>query len=221
MKLFVFDMAGTTVFDKNHVGNALLSALKSYGFDFSIAEINKVMGFEKPVAIKVLLDSQNIEYNEETVNQIHEAFVADMIMYYQTSEEVKPTENVMETFDYLRGKGIKVGFDTGFSRPIANAIFERLGWIQGTHYDFSITSDEVEHGRPYPDMIYKAMQLFNITDSKEVAKVGDTISDLEQGVNASCGLVIGVTTGAYKREELATSTHNHIIDNLIEIKNIL
>src|SRR5690606_6474963 len=189
MKLFVFDMAGTTEFDKKNVGNALLSALKGYGFDFSIAEINKVMGFEKPVAIKVLLERQNIEYNEETVNQIHEAFVADMIMYYQTSEEVKPTENVMETFDYLRGKGIKVGFDTGFSRPIANAIVERWGWIRGTHYECSNTCDEGERGRPYRDMIHKAMQLFYITDSKGVAKVGDTISDFGQGVNGSCGLV--------------------------------
>lgn len=221
MKLFVFDMAGTTIYDQNHVGTALQGALKKFGHDFSIEDINVVMGFEKPVAIKELLNSKKVAYTEEFVEDIHKDFVEQMIAYYSTSEEVKPTENVLEVFAYLRAKGIKVGFDTGFSRPIADTIFNRLGWQLGSDFDFTVTSDEVEHGRPYPHMIFKAMEQFGIDDSRLVAKVGDTASDLEQGMNAGCGLVIGVTTGAYTRSELEQSAHHHIIDNLMEIKNLI
>lgn len=221
MKLFVFDMAGTTIYDKNHVGIALQNALNQFNYPFSIEEINVVMGFEKPVAIKELLQSKQINPAEEAIEAIHEYFVKEMIAYYETSSDVKPTENVLEIFDYLRAKDVKVGFDTGFSRPIADAIFKRLNWKAGIDFDFTITSDEVPHGRPYPDMIFKAMAQFGITDPEQVAKIGDTVSDLEQGMNARCGCVIGVTTGAYSRAELENAPHHHIIDNLIEIKNLL
>ncbi|WP_115619909.1 HAD hydrolase-like protein [Chryseobacterium indoltheticum] len=119
---------------------------------------------------------------------------------------------------YLRKNGIYVAFDTGFSRPIADIIFKRLDWKQVEDFDFSITSDQVENGRPYPDMIFKAMEYFNITDSKEVGKIGDTMSDLQQGENAKCGLTTGVTTGAYSRNELKGYHHDFIINDLLELK---
>lgn len=219
MELIVFDMAGTTVQDENKVGLTLQAALKEFGYEFSIEEINVVMGYEKPVAISILINDENVE--PSLINKIHQSFVEKMIAYYKQSNEVKSTPNAYETIQYLRNNGIKVAFDTGFSRPIADAIFEKLNWKQGIDFDFSITSDEVEHGRPYPDMIFKAMEHFNISDASKVGKVGDTMSDLQQGENAKCGLVVGVTTGAYRREELQNHYHNYIIDNLSELKNNL
>ena len=62
--------------------------------------------------------------------------------------------------------------------------------------DVTVTSDEVKRGRPQPDMVFKAMQELGLKDAKRVAKVGDTPSDLEEGVNAGCGAVIGVTAGS-------------------------
>lgn len=217
MELIVFDMAGTTVHDENKVGLTLQAALKEFGFDFSVEQINVVMGYEKPVAISILIEQKN----PELINKIHAVFVAKMIAFYKESTEVKATSNAHETIQYLRSNGIKVAFDTGFSRPIADVIFEKLNWKLGVDFDFSITSDEVEHGRPYPDMIFRAMEHFNISDARLVGKVGDTMSDLQQGENAKCGLVVGVTTGAYSREELEHHHHHYIIDDLSELKNKL
>lgn len=221
MELIVFDMAGTTVHDENKVGITLQAALAEAGYEFSIDEINVVMGYEKPVAISILLNDNNVETNSLLIDTIHQSFVMKMIEHYEQSNEVRSTNNAHETIQYLRNKGIKVAFDTGFSRPIANAIFKRLGWTEGIDFDFSVTSDEVEHGRPYPDMIYKSMTHFGIVNAKKVGKVGDTKSDLQQGESAQCGLVIGVTTGAYKRESLDPFYHDFIIDDLSELQNIL
>ena len=87
--------------------------------------------------------------------------------------------------------------------------------------DYSVTSDEVKHGRPYPDMILKAMAQFKITDPAQVTKVGDTPSDMMEGMNAKCGNVIGVTWGAYKREELEMEKHTHLVADLVEILAIV
>ena len=44
--------------------------------------------------------------------------------------------------------------------------------------DAVVTSDEVPHGRPHPDMIRQLMQRLGVQDPLRVAKVGDTRADL-------------------------------------------
>jgi phosphoglycolate phosphatase-like HAD superfamily hydrolase len=66
-------------------------------------------------------------------------------------------------------------------------------------------------------MIGLAMQRAGITDAREVAKVGDSVIDIEEGRNAGASLNIGITTGAHTRQQLESANPNHIVDNLIEI----
>ena len=49
-----------------------------------------------------------------------------------------------------------------------------------------------------------------------VVKVGDTPSDLEEGLAASCGLVVGVTHGTHTREQL-TRPGVEVVDRLADI----
>jgi phosphonatase-like hydrolase len=144
-----------------------------------------------------------------------------MLHHYRYNPEVKAKPNVEFVFDSLRKRGIKVVIDTGFSRDIADAIIERLRWQSEKLIDYSVTSDEVKHGRPYPDMIQKAMAHFGIKNPAQVTKVGDTPSDLMEGMSAQCGNVIGVTWGAYKREELEMEKYTHLVDDLVEILKIV
>lgn len=224
IKLVVFDMAGTTIKDKNNVGFALMDALADEGFHAEIDEINQVMGYPKPIAIEKLLEIKCTDLSEITpdyIQEIHANFVNKMVKYYQTSKEVGEKDGVQDTFKILRTAGIKVGIDTGFSREIANTIFDRLGWKEGETFDYSVTSDEVENGRPYPDMIYNLMEKAGIGDASQVAKVGDTGSDMTQGKAAVCALVIGVTTGSWKKEDLEKEYHTHLIAELPEILDII
>jgi phosphoglycolate phosphatase-like HAD superfamily hydrolase len=104
-----------------------------------------------------------------------------MIHHYRYNPEVKGKPNVEYVFDALRKQGVKVVIDTGFSRPIADAIIERLGWKDKGLIDYSVTSDEVKQGRPDPDMIFNAMAEFGLSNAGQVAKIGDTPSDLMEG----------------------------------------
>jgi len=224
IKLVVFDMAGTTVEDNNSVAAVLQYAMKSFGYDTSMEDVNKVMGYPKPVAIKALLEQYG-ENNEAAdaakVAAIHDVFVGEMMTHYQQSPVIREKEGVRDTFIKLKEQNIKIGIDTGFSRNIADAIFDRLGWKEAGLFDVSITSDEVANGRPYPDMIFKAMQLTDVADVAHVAKVGDTASDMQEGFAAGCKYVIGVTTGSYTAEELQQEPHTHLINHLYEVVDIV
>ncbi|MEN7551812.1 HAD-IA family hydrolase [Rapidithrix thailandica] len=225
IKLVVFDMAGTTVKDKSNVGAAFKRALESFGYDaITDAEVQEVMGYEKPLAIKRLLEKHEPEtakITEELIAGIHQKFVDGMIRYYETNPEIGSTPNAEAVLKGLREQGIKVGINTGFSRDIAEAIVKRLQWREKGVFDCLVASDEVPQGRPYPDMIQKLMLETGVEDIEEVAKVGDTEVDVNEGKNAGCKYIVGVTTGAYSREELAVYGPTHIIDNLSELSAIL
>jgi phosphonatase-like hydrolase len=221
IELVVFDMAGTTVYDGDAVNASFRAALAAWGIEADQALVNTVMGLPKPQAIRMLLE-QCYQPREVTpplnhVNAIHEDFARRMRSYYATDPAVREIPGASATFAALRRAGIKVALNTGFFRPIAEVLLARLDWVPPAVIDADVTSDEVPRGRPHPDMIQHLMQRLGIRDARRVAKVGDTRADLEEGTNAGCGLVIGVTTGSYSREHLQACPHSHIVESVAEV----
>lgn len=222
IQLLVFDMAGTTVKDSDSVHTALQSAFEKQHITISRNEANDVMGYPKPVAIRALLGLKgNSHPDERLVQTIFEDFQEEMVNFYQYHPNVAEIKGVSEFFEWLHKHGFKIAIDTGFDRRIANAILNRLEWMKKGLIDISITSDEVANGRPYPDMIYRAMELTGVSSAEQVVKVGDTASDLLQGTAAGCKYVVGVTTGAFTKEALLKEPHTHIIDQLSDLIPIL
>jgi len=224
IKLAVFDMAGTTVEDIDFVADALVKAFKKQELYISHKHANTKMGIPKPVAIREMLDEIFEEIPEnihELVKTIHADFIQLMINFYKTHPSVRGKINAVRTMLALKNAGVKVALDTGFSRDIADAIIDRLGWDIQQVIDFSVASDEVKNGRPHPDLILKAMEIAGISDSQEVAKIGDTESDLGEGTAAGCKYVIGVTSGAQPRSVLEKAPHTHLVDDIYEVVNIV
>lgn len=224
VELIVFDLAGTTITDNHDVHRALQKALAKYGILISIEEANRVMGIPKPLAIRTLLDNHNTGYRpltEDFIQEIYQLFVEEMITFYESDPSVCEKYGVTDTFFKLKESKLKIAIDTGFDRRITDSILQRLDWVSQNLIDATVTSDEVPRGRPYPDLIYKAMELTHVKNTKCVAKVGDTVSDLREGNAAGCGWVIGVTTGAYSKAELQKEQHTHLIENVHQILDIL
>ncbi|WPU93359.1 HAD hydrolase-like protein [Mucilaginibacter sabulilitoris] len=224
IKLVVFDIAGTTVKDDHEVSKAFQAALKKYNYTVELDKINPLMGYEKNLAIKQMLQLHETDADKittELVSDIHKEFVHQMIGFYQHEPGIEPLPNVEETFANLRTLGVKVGINTGFSRDIADTVITRLQWRERGLIDHVIGSDEVELGRPHPYMIQKMMADGGITDPLEVAKVGDTEVDVREGQNAGCKYVIGVTTGIFTRTELESYNPTHIIDDIAQVIDII
>jgi phosphonatase-like hydrolase len=220
--LVVFDLAGTTVKENFDVQRTLQNSFDKVGLVISIGQASKVMGIPKPIAIRQLLESLKHEsISDDFIRYIHADFVSSMVAFYETDKTVQENKGVTETFKVLKKHGIKIIVDTGFDRPIVHALLQRLGWEKNQLIDGSVTSDEVAHGRPFPDLIFKAMEIAGVTDVKRVAKVGDTASDLEEGNSAGCSLVVGITTGAFTKEQLQSVKHTHLIREIPELLKIL
>ncbi len=221
IELAVFDMAGTTINDEDGVNRCLRAALSHVGVEASRDAVNLVMGIPKPLAIRQLLERYERPELVANLDAIHDDFVQRMIAFYQSDPSVHEIAGAGETFRKLRSAGIKVALDTGFTRDIVDVVLARLGWKDTGLLDTTVTSDEVERGRPHPDMLLKAMRDTGVSDPRRVAKIGDTPSDLAEGTAAGCGMVIGVTGGSHTAEQLKPCQHTHLIGTVADLPELL
>lgn len=215
-RLALFDIAGTTVSDPGFVAQAFVGAMSDAGHPIGHDACRPLMGYPKPLAIAHLLGDAA---NEATVAAIHADFVQRMLVCYREWPGVEPLPGAESVFALLRAHGVKVALNTGFSRDIADAIVERLGWA--ARIDALIASDEVAQGRPAPHMAQTLMQRFAIDDPARLVKIGDTEVDIGEGRSARAGLVVCVTTGAFSRAELEPYHPDRIIDSLFELPALL
>jgi len=222
IELVVFDMAGTTVAEGGAVYHCLRETLAANGLEVPVEAVNEVKGMDKREALRILIERSAMrEQLLPGLDAIHEDFVERMIAFYLNDASVGEMPGASETFRRLRQADIKIALNTGFSREIVEALLERLGWADGDLIDATMSSDEVERGRPHPDMIRRLMLILGVTDPQRVAKVGDPPADLLEGRNAGCGLVIGVTGGSSAREQLEKYPHDCLIGTVAELPEIL
>lgn len=147
------------------------------------------------------------------IDRMTDAF--DAFMLQAIRQHPPPVlDGVREAMELLASKHITVGYVTGFARKPA----ERLLEVSKLDSAVLVGSDEVEHGRPAPDLIHEAMRRLGLTDPSTVAYAGDTPVDILSGLAAKCGRVYGLTCGAHDRAELdevAQGTPARIENSLI------
>ncbi len=216
-------MAGTTVNENNVVYKSLQKAINQLGHHFSLEDVLlNGGGKEKLQAIRDILrpaysSPEDLEKNAQM------AFADFLIILKKAYENlsVDTFDGTLELFNLLRQQGIKVALNTGYNQETALSLLDKLKWKEGETFDVLVTADDVKNSRPAPDMIYLAMKKCGINKAKEVAKVGDSIVDIEEGKSAGCGLTLGVTTGAHTADQLRTAAPDFIIHSLLELKEIV
>ena len=222
IQLVVFDMAGTTVNEQNVVYKTVRQAIERAGYSVSLDTVLLIAaGKEKFEAIcNVLEHIGGGSLSLQTARTIHRDFEALLDDAYDALTPM-PMPGAERVFTTLRLRGIKVVLNTGYKRPVAEGLLQKLHWAEGRTFDLLLTADDVSMSRPHPDMIFAAMKRFGITDAQQVAKIGDSIADIEEGKNAGCGIAAGITTGAQTAEQLQTAQPTHVFNGLEELLAVL
>lgn len=203
--LVVFDLAGTTVIDRDDVTLCLRKTLKERaGLDITLETANTALGRAKDLALAEMLTLNGRPHRPEDpfVQELLADFEERMIHHYLTDPGMGELAEASRVFRELRALDIKVGIDTGFSDRVTKALIDRMGWEKAGLLDAWTSSDQVRMGRPAPYMIYHLMERLGVTDVARVIKIGDTPSDIRMGKAARCGLTLGVLNGSHKRHEL-------------------
>ena len=211
-------MAGTTINEQNIVYKTLQKAINNKGLNVSLEDVlKKGAGKEKFQAIRDILDFiQDETLNNEILKEIFNDFQELLDEAYEDLE-VKTFEGVVELFELLRAKNIKITLNTGYNSRVATMLLDKLDWYATEDYDLLITANDVVNSRPNPEMIENARNYFSITKPAQVLKAGDTAIDIEEGKNANCGITVGVLSGAQTKEQLKSANPDLILSSLKDL----
>ncbi len=218
IQLVVFDLAGTTIDDDGGVVlNCLVETVRIHDLPGTPDELNALMGMNKREVFGMLATRRFPDDSvraEELAIKALATFVARISAAYE--RHLAPIPGAEATFAFLRARGIKIAIDTGFDATVGGLIMQRLDW-PGRMIDLAVFSSDVLHGRPAPYMIFRAMELLDVQDVHQVMKIGDTPSDLEEGFNAGCGVVIGVLSGAHTATTLGSYPHTRLLSSVADL----
>lgn len=229
IQLVVMDMAGTTLQDPGVVEDCFARAARDTGLDMTDDEILAIQGQKKRWVFEEAWAQQLGARGEAWADHVERSFQAfrDTLEAHYRAHPVAPTEGALDTFAALRARGVRVALTTGFYRRVTDLLLDQVGWLApldetylGPHdapVQLSLCSDDVEDGRPAPDMIFLAMSRFGIEDAALVANVGDTPSDLGSAAAAGCRYNLGVTNGTHARGDLEAHPHDALLDSLADL----
>jgi len=192
------DMAGTTVRDDNTVMEAFAAAIASRNlpaaeFSSGLTYARETMGQSKIEVFRHILGSEDAAQGANAAFEDHYAGAV-------AAGDISPMPGAVELFAACRAAGIRVCLSTGFAPVTRDAIVASLGW--GTLVDLFLSPADAGRGRPWPDMPLTALLRLRGESVSSLAVAGDTPSDVEAGLRAGAGLVVGVLSGDSSRDDL-------------------
>ncbi len=129
---------------------------------------------------------------EADVDSLYADF--ELMLFGILKQYATPIPGAIELVARLRSQGIKVGSTTGYTTEMMEIVSAEAK-KQGYAPDGLVTPDEMPAGRPYPWMIHENAIRLGIYPMKHIVKVGDTISDIREGLNAGTWTV-GILKGS-------------------------
>lgn len=194
IQLVIFDWAGTTIdFGSCAPANAFRKLFNACGVEVTDEEVRKRMGLNKREHLVSMLNEPQIasrwkaafgrHWSEADVDQLYSDFVTLQLETISKNSQLVP--GLLETVDWLRSQNIQIGSTTGYFQDAANAVVNAAE-EQGFVPDGTACANDVSQGRPAPWMIYEIMHQLQVYPSASVIKVGDTVADIQAGLNAGC-----------------------------------
>jgi phosphonoacetaldehyde hydrolase len=223
------DWAGTTVdFGCFAPVEAFMKAFEERNIRLSVEEIRRPMGKAKIEHIRCLLQTDTVrlqfvnryqrEWNDGDALEINKSF--EQNLFLSLEDYATPIMGVVETVNVLREQGIKIGSTTGYTRKMMD-IVQPIAEKQGYKTDSCVTPDGLPAGRPAPFMIFRNMINLNVQDLDHVVKVGDTIEDIREGLQAKVhvvGVIIGSNELGLSEDEISRISEKQLYEKMNSVR---
>lgn len=251
LQAVILDWAGTTV-DYGSVApiRVLQQVFADRGIQVTEEEARRDMGILKKDHIQALLHVPRIRLawverqhkipDESDVEKLFADFIPLQMKCLAEHSTLIPC--VVQAVERLRARGLKIGSTTGYTRPMLEVLL-REAKSQGYSPDCALCPEDVGAGRPLPWMIYENALRMKVWPLEGVVKIGDTISDIDEGLNAGTwtvgiaqtGNMIGLSQEQWQalpegeqstrlqtaHSKLDAAGAHHVIDALAEIDRVV
>jgi phosphonoacetaldehyde hydrolase len=200
VRAVIFDWAGTTV-DYGSLApvDAFIELFRRHGVTVSAEQAREPMGSHKKDHVRLILAMASVSAqwqrlqgqapSGDDLECLYKEFVPLQKEVIGGHADVIP--GVADTVAWLRTHGILIGGTTGYTREMVTSLVERAA-AQGFSPESTVCADEVPAGRPAPWMAITCAMRLGVYPMEACVKVGDTVADVAEGLNAGMWTV-GVT----------------------------
>jgi len=200
VRAVVLDWAGTAV-DYGCIGPVavFMEVFGHKGVAPTVAEARGPMGLMKKDHIRAMCAMPSLAARwtavhgrapgEEDVEAMYRE--TEPLMASVIRNHAEPIPGLLGAVAAFRDMGIKIGSTTGYTGPMMDVLVPEAA-RRGYAPDAVRCSTDVPAGRPYPWMCYQNAIALGVYPLEAMVKVGDTVSDVEEGLNAGMW-TIGLT----------------------------
>lgn len=203
LKAILLDWAGTTM-DYGCYAPALVfvQVYQNRGVPISVDEARVPMGAHKKVHIRKISQMDSVRErwkqahgtppNEDDVEGMFQDFIPlQMNVLADYADLIPGTLDALKDF---RQRGLKIGSTTGYTRQMMDLLLAEAK-KRGYEPDSTVCATDVPEGRPAPFMCLQNMINLQVYPPEAVVKVGDTLPDIDEGLNAGMWTVGLAKTG--------------------------
>lgn len=203
LQALILDWAGTTVdFGSLAPVRTLQRVFETSGVPITEEEARQDMGLPKRDHIASVLRMPRIaaawhiqhhaQPGQTELDDLYARFVP--LQFACLVEYSRVIPGVPEAVTRARGRGLKIGSNTGYTRAMLDVLVENSA-REGYCPDCNLSPEDVGSGRPAPFMIFEILRRFHVYPPCAVAKAGDTPADIEEGLNAGVWTIGIAATG--------------------------
>jgi HAD superfamily hydrolase (TIGR01509 family) len=201
----ILDLDGTLVDSVYQQVVAWRRALDECGIQLSVWKIHRRIGMSGDLLINALVREVDCEIDSKLVDDIRHSY---SLAYAEERMSVRPLPGARDLIQLLISDGVAWAIATSSRAANAAPALEMLGV---PHDAVVITSEQVRHAKPDPDLFIKAAEVLGV-DLRQSLVVGDSVWDLLAARRAGA-LGIGLLSGGYGREELERAGAYRVYDD--------
>ncbi len=203
LQAVIFDWAGTTVdYGCFSPAAVFINVFKNHGIALTIDQARGPMGLMKRDHLRALAALPAVAaqwqaghgrpWTEADIDAMFAEFVPLQVACL--AEFAEPIPGVPEAVAELRRRGLKIGSTTGYTREMMAVLVPEAA-RRGYAPDAWVCSTDVPAGRPAPWMAFANAQRLNVYPLEAIVKIGDTVPDIEEGLNAGMWTIGVALTG--------------------------
>jgi len=192
LQTVIFDLAGTLVdFGSRAPVVAFQRLFAELGIDVSEAQARAPMGSEKRTHIARILAMPQVQAqwqsvygepsNDLDIERLYRIF--EPLQLAAVEEALAPIPGAVELIGQLPARGLRIAFNTGYSRRMAQPVLDALA-NSGVHPASVVCGPEVPLARPAPHMALRNLIETGAGAVAACVKVDDAESGIAEGRNA-------------------------------------
>ena len=212
--LVIFDMDGT-IFDTENLGiECWKQAFQEAGIQIPEKVLYEKIGLNSKDSKALMLKCIGHDFDYDTIKKIKR----DLVKKYIENNGVPIKKGFFELIEFLKLHNIKIALATSRGLEMTTYYLQHAGKDFEKNFDFIVTGDVIEKGKPNPDIFLYASNSLNISPENSLV-IEDSFNGIKAAANGNIKAIM-IPDLVEPNQEIRAITFK-VLKNLSEVISVI